>query len=1344
MARIVIAVLAWAGWVQADVTNQIASSGCRDTVGEEFWDSGHNVDCPKGGVLRGFQMIQGNCTAGQMEFESECLSNVVLENCSSYKTSCRVAQNLGNMPDFHSECGAGKGIRLIEFAQCNGGQDNKMAMTFQCCDAYSALGVIGPTQTFHTTPCNHTLTASSTMEALSNFDASCPVHRILTGFRTVSCDSGAGYAMSYSCSLSNPVNTEAPPTYVPTRAPGTYAPLTPFPPTLTPTLPPATNAPSTVAPMTTSPVTNIPSTLAPRTISPPTSPPDTTTNSPVANPSETPGPATNSPSTNSPLTDPPDTLWPATNPPATNTLHTIPPYTFLPTNSPTTNAPQTNAPMTLAVPPSDAPVTTAAPATNSPHTTSPTNPSPPTTSTPMSTPPALNLTPSNSLTSGAMDLHQFAGRLGGSSAVTASSSASLLWVVLSQLNCDGGSTQGDLSFAVHPLGFTIAGNSRAGAIVGNTLLCLGVALFVFVVTLFAACVASMHAGVPFSNCTHDETPSPWVFACSVTRWPSSAFVAVLFLLPGTILCTVSLLQDVADGNDSTATSTIFGVIGMFVCASVPITAFMSSPTRLSAAVAPDGDLPHFLDPIIDTRLPLHQYLFGSSRWVSTDMRTLHAERQSFFLHRHRQLLWLRNKYYLPDLLYLFPVSFAAALHTANWQSCTNKALGLAALFLAHLIFVVGFGAFLAKFRKHIAASIDTCAIVGLLLFAYAYTEEDLSVRAVHIAIWFFTVGIALSFVQAVYDLAGYWWLFWADFAAGKREKRARNVMAYLLERERRVAGMRKRGTWGSSVEVEEMTERRELFVDESDDGGYPPEKGVLRTHSARVMGNRTGSSNPFIERRRSIGLSLASLTPPNAGQDTPILQPGAHPRKSSASSLLYTTRSSNPQSHRDASPTPSHGSIALHHLSSQTVPNAKLQHPLSRTPPHQQTSPHSTGIGLPVTKTDPQRVCTNDASKSVNMEDDLSSIEVYESADEEGSGVEFVGGLAFEPNSPPAGSSNPGRRSTGSNSSSSGGRPSTGEEDRLDKGKAAAGATTPPPVVVRGSRNRRNGAVEHASPMTERRKQMKRATSVPMAASAAELQLDRERSRETAPAAMPPAEVLLQWDAPHHRSSNASGGTTGASRTASPVPARASSRRPSFRLPAAVQGEPLVPTVVPPRVRRRLRRATSVPLGVSAEELQQTNRQRDDTNSNNSDNNNISNNNNSNTIGSNSIAMRRTASSSASPASLVPSPGLRFASAILSRPSGSRRPSFRHPTPTPDDTDLLPPSAPPSSHRRPSFKHPFTTGHRATPNEEPLLRSIPSTELGVQPGSRSNTPVSFLSRTSDKTRWNLYVHDAAE
>ncbi|KAJ9468315.1 hypothetical protein DIPPA_29971 [Diplonema papillatum] len=454
---------------------------------------------------------------------------------------------------------------------------------------------------------------------------------------------------------------------------------------------------------------------------------------------------------------------PAPQPPVPgwcNVTGTSAPDTLTPTNSSSTDAPSTDAPVALGIP---------IPSTILPVTHLTGNPSSPSVT---ERPPAI--TPQTVEPKVAVGVSVVAGSM--AVAFSSTPTVSIQTVVLRQVACAELSTdaEDDLDFIVHPLGFSIRGSQEAGAIVGNTLVAAAFALVfyleAYVVWLMAP--SNTKAAQTAQTQQHaekaavdDNTQAPlWTLACAIVRFPSVAYFPALFLLPGTLECSVTLLAEA--GHDLLFLS--LACVGVALCVGFPAHLFFQPNGTLTEAAVVEVE--HVQKSGFGrARGAVARYILGKDAWVSTNEAVLYVERDGMLFDSYRELRWLKGRHFVIELAITYPLAALAFTQTRTFTTCSIKAFVLATLFLAQSVLMVYFDVFLSPFLQHLTLATNVTMTIGLMLLATAYLRESLLGTHFDTAIGFLTGAMVLALIRAVFDAFVFWHDIYCCWRKANRE-----------------------------------------------------------------------------------------------------------------------------------------------------------------------------------------------------------------------------------------------------------------------------------------------------------------------------------------------------------------------------------------------------------------------------------------------------------------------------------------------------------------------------------------------------------------------------------------------
>ncbi|KAJ9445390.1 hypothetical protein DIPPA_09517 [Diplonema papillatum] len=360
---------------------------------------------------------------------------------------------------------------------------------------------------------------------------------------------------------------------------------------------------------------------------------------------------------------------------------------------------------------------------------------------------------------------------------------SVLTVVLSQISCEldqEGEDEDDLDFVVHPLGFSLYGEQKAGAIVGNLAVCFAFAAFFYGVTHLAARLGTAAALEPSNGPpAPDETAQypPWVLSAAVVRFPSAAFVPPLFLLPGTLECGVGLLAETRADHD--AAFKILGAAGITACLGFCAFLWRVSSGNPEATVVPLRELG--ADGRGGWGARVRGYLFGREGWVSTSRDMLLVSRYGLLFDAYRELRWVRGKYFLLELCIAFPLTAMSFAPARSWSTCAAKAAALGLLFFAQGALLLYFDAFLSPFLRHLSVVSSTCMVVGLALHCHAYLRHSMTGSEFAAAVGFIAAALFLSLVRSIYDFLSFWFDLFCCWREAKRDGRASGGLWQFLQ-----------------------------------------------------------------------------------------------------------------------------------------------------------------------------------------------------------------------------------------------------------------------------------------------------------------------------------------------------------------------------------------------------------------------------------------------------------------------------------------------------------------------------------------------------------------------------------
>ena len=349
-------------------------------------------------------------------------------------------------------------------------------------------------------------------------------------------------------------------------------------------------------------------------------------------------------------------------------------------------------------------------------------------------------------------------------------------VVMGAVQCtDDLDDTDDMEFLLHPLGFRIDGVHAAGAIVGNFLLCGVVALlFCVVVLLLQTTGAGSKRDAPLLT--------PFMKAGSVIRFPSVMLPLPLLLIAGILQASFDIVFHPRD-------STLVNVIGWSgLAVSLGFTGIMYKTSTPPSAVV--RGIP---------RGKIGRYCLAEGLWVSST--PLSVERHGLIYDIYRDLPWVRGKYFALETAYLYPLTMLSAIRSNDWSVCTAKVLALAAIFFAMTLVIWMKDIFLAKFLKHIMLGSNMLMVMGLLLYAVAYTAQDMQHWAADVGMLFFFGAMVLSLVRALYDLITYVMEIVAAAAANRERRRKAAVDKSFLSQ----LGSPESGTSMGSLELEEVS-----------------------------------------------------------------------------------------------------------------------------------------------------------------------------------------------------------------------------------------------------------------------------------------------------------------------------------------------------------------------------------------------------------------------------------------------------------------------------------------------------------------------------------------------------------
>ena len=316
--------------------------------------------------------------------------------------------------------------------------------------------------------------------------------------------------------------------------------------------------------------------------------------------------------------------------------------------------------------------------------------------------------------------------LGGISGGAATGQA----VVLGALRCR--LDEGDIEFVVHPLRFSVGGEPEAGAVVGNTLLSVGVG--VAMTGIVRALSMTGYIG-------RDRAPGAVGVTArqrteAVLRYPSILMALPLVLFPGTLESAMKLLI-----RPRGSFPTLIGLFGVAVC--------LGSTAFLCYAVARP---PAHLAPRRKGNSKAKSFLLGSRKWVPNDEAPLHVARVGLAYDLYCDIKFLRGRYFLAELVPLFFLATISAFQTGHPPACAAQALLMLLVVVATIIFTVWARVFLAPFVMGVMVAAHASMAVGLLLHFLAYAQGETEHWGIEYGTDMFIISLTLAVLRALYDV----------------------------------------------------------------------------------------------------------------------------------------------------------------------------------------------------------------------------------------------------------------------------------------------------------------------------------------------------------------------------------------------------------------------------------------------------------------------------------------------------------------------------------------------------------------------------------------------------------------
>ena len=436
-------------------------------------------------------------------------------------------------------------------------------------------------------------------------------------------------------------------------------------------------------------------------------------------------------------------------PPTPSPPTPAPPTPFPPTLSPPTPAPPTPVPPTPA-PPTPVPPTPW-PETNPPQTTAPPT-NPPATSTPVE----LNVTEAKPPPTKAEEVVEDTKTLtkvgigaGVVASVTGGTSGTGIarGMILARSLVCAESDDDELPFIMHPLGFKVNGSNWAGAIVGNTLICLGMTLLM---TLAYKANAYRKRNEPHGN----------ELAAALLRYPSLVVPFVMMFMPSILECAFHLIFN----NNRSLSNVPFGVLGVLVNIAFVIIIMRYGRTDHTVVELLRSD---------ESRLTMKRrclgYFFGLAAWTTREglqeTDPLYVERMGVLFESYEYLPQLRGHYFFIEYAHVAPLSLLAAIPMTKKVPCTLKSTGMALILLIQTCLLIYRRGYLSGFLQHL--TVLTMFMGSLSMACGSVTYAVFGTFETHwgnASVIFLMIMIYLTMLRGIYDVI----LFIVDLHSGYR------------------------------------------------------------------------------------------------------------------------------------------------------------------------------------------------------------------------------------------------------------------------------------------------------------------------------------------------------------------------------------------------------------------------------------------------------------------------------------------------------------------------------------------------------------------------------------------------
>ena len=320
-----------------------------------------------------------------------------------------------------------------------------------------------------------------------------------------------------------------------------------------------------------------------------------------------------------------------------------------------------------------------------------------------------------------------AALLGGASG----SSAPGQVMVIGGVRCVGiENDEEDLDVLMHPLGFRIGGVPAAGAIVGNMLLVVATGLLFVLLTRGLASLRFGRVGPGF----HGQTP--FVQASTLVRYPSVTMPIPLMLFPGTIQASFDLIFY----PRGVLVADIMGWVGLAFCIGLTAFYWRLSPPPLAYTKTVEG------------AGRLRRYILGPDEWVGAEGQFFYMERHGVVFEIYRDLAYLKGKYYLLELLPIFPLAIVSSIRSSDMTVCSVKAALLALTMLLYTAYMIWGRIFLSPFVLHIMVAAFALMVLGLVGHAVAYAKGDMDHWGIRYGMSLFMLSMLACLVRALFDL----------------------------------------------------------------------------------------------------------------------------------------------------------------------------------------------------------------------------------------------------------------------------------------------------------------------------------------------------------------------------------------------------------------------------------------------------------------------------------------------------------------------------------------------------------------------------------------------------------------